>query len=524
MSSSGSNTTGIAAAAASSSNSSGSGSSSSNNVNITDQVGGQSGEGNSNSSSGSSSGSNTNANTSSHAGTSSRYQRNQVAQTLDDVMRAPSSTLPDVVVLDSLPEGLGRKENLDPKEDLWLSTADGRYSTAIIPLRVGEAPYIETFYVHKHILLKSEYFEKALCGEFRESIAQSIDLPDENPAIFHFLVAYLYEGKYDPIKPVASVLIPDEDKGKGREVAPDTGAESDSDDSVGSYNSDISAVSRRRRDRRRRREERHWERMRQKHPGMHRPNCNCPQCLSASGPPCWHCQAPRAPPPPVPMPHHHPGVVVVERDIHTRVVDRGQRRAPRRRHNAPPGPAPLTPPEGRGWVPGPADHLNGGGRISGEDLRTWLLAFELHVDVYILANKFVLEGFKREIARVAIDMLETAGADAAIPEVLFLCRKLYEGLPENDALLKMVFARVGFLQPWRRAPEETQDFLLQNPEIAPMLLREMAARREEDFNGRNLPSMERSWFPTHPAVDPISPYQRAGAPHHYHHYRGPPRW
>jgi hypothetical protein len=40
-------------------------------------------------------------------------------------MRAPSSTLPDVIVLESLPEGLDRKEVLDPKEDLWLTSADG---------------------------------------------------------------------------------------------------------------------------------------------------------------------------------------------------------------------------------------------------------------------------------------------------------------------------------------------------------------------------------------------------------------
>ena len=46
-------------------------------------------------------------------------------QTLDDVMRDPSSTLPDVVVLDSLPDGSDRKDVLDPKEDLWLSTSDG---------------------------------------------------------------------------------------------------------------------------------------------------------------------------------------------------------------------------------------------------------------------------------------------------------------------------------------------------------------------------------------------------------------
>lgn len=46
-------------------------------------------------------------------------------RTLDDVMRAPSATLPDVIVLEGLPDGLDRREVLDPKEDLWLSTADG---------------------------------------------------------------------------------------------------------------------------------------------------------------------------------------------------------------------------------------------------------------------------------------------------------------------------------------------------------------------------------------------------------------
>ena len=47
------------------------------------------------------------------------------AGTLGDVMRGPSVTAPDVVVLDSLPEAPVRKDVLDPNEDLWLSTADG---------------------------------------------------------------------------------------------------------------------------------------------------------------------------------------------------------------------------------------------------------------------------------------------------------------------------------------------------------------------------------------------------------------
>ena len=187
------------------------------------------------------------------------------------------------------------------------------------------------------------------------------------------------------------------------------------------------------------------------------------------------------------------------------------RRPPRRRHGAMPVPPGME--TARPAAPDP-----NAPRISGEDLRTWLLAYELNIDVYILANKFLLEGFKTEIARAAIDMLETAGADAAVPQVLFLCRKLYEGLPENDNLLKMIFARVGFLQPWRQGPDETQDFLVHNPEIAPLLLREMAARREDDLNGRSLPSMERPWYPP---ADPVNPYR---GPHYHPYGRAPPRW
>jgi hypothetical protein len=46
----------------------------------------------------------------------------------------------------------------------------------------------------------------ALCGPYLESNNQTLTFPDEDPGIFHFLVAYVYEGRYDPIKPIASVL------------------------------------------------------------------------------------------------------------------------------------------------------------------------------------------------------------------------------------------------------------------------------------------------------------------------------
>lgn len=79
-----------------------------------------------------------------------------------------------------------------------------RHQSTIIPIRVG--PSAELFNVHKAVLTKSEYFSKALDGDFKEADQQAIDLPEEDPAIFSFVVAYLYEGKFMPIKPISSVL------------------------------------------------------------------------------------------------------------------------------------------------------------------------------------------------------------------------------------------------------------------------------------------------------------------------------
>jgi hypothetical protein len=46
-------------------------------------------------------------------------------RSLDAEMRAPSTTTPDVVVLDRIDDGLRGKKKADPKKDLWLSSVDG---------------------------------------------------------------------------------------------------------------------------------------------------------------------------------------------------------------------------------------------------------------------------------------------------------------------------------------------------------------------------------------------------------------
>lgn len=131
-------------------------------------------------------------------------------------------------------------------------------------------------------------------------------------------------------------------------------------------------------------------------------------------------------------------------------------------------------------------------RIQGEDLRTWLLAYELNLDIYICANRFLMDDFRKAVMRSCVDMLETAGADAAQTEVLQLTKKLYSSVPEIDPLLKMVLARVGFLQPllWKRAPEETSEFLVSNPELAAAILRETVMRHDAISGIAALPSME----------------------------------
>ncbi|KAK3498626.1 hypothetical protein B0T13DRAFT_271539 [Neurospora crassa] len=511
----------------------------------------------------------------------SQQYANLRSQTLGDVMREPGSRAPNVMVLEAMPEetsGRKRETTLSSKEDLWLSTADGRYNSTIIPIRVGEAPQAQIFYVHKHILLKIEYFEKALCGNFRESETQSIELSEEDPAIFHYLIAFLYERKFEPIKPAASVLVPDKQKGKGKDAMETNGGGAGGIDPENNNNSDDSeidtdlsaAVALRRRQQRER--QRGWDRANGKHPGRHRPNCGCPRCVVEPGPPCWSCFAPRSPLPPPgigtsytptgtrpPFPHP-PGPEYRHRPYPERLLqgDRLGAGANRRRPGGrarlaappPPPPPPLVPPATTQTLPPappaqvsslfssskqpPLSLINstsspteGNTRLSTPaDLRTWLLCYEHTLSVYILANKFLLDDFKAEIARYVIDMLESAGTDAAVPQVLFLCKRLWEGLPESDPLLKMVFARVGFLQPWRsrssgyvygsgnrdgvrggngerinengkrrrsghgdeegmttgkKTDEEIGDWLHQNPEIVTAVLVEMAARREEDF-------------------------------------------
>ncbi|KAF5582192.1 DNA polymerase theta subunit [Fusarium pseudoanthophilum] len=397
------------------------------------------------------------------AGNAERAGSTVTVHTLADAMGVPQ---PQVIVIDRVYEEEKEEHLPSTTEDLWVSSADGRYCSAPVPIRVGPFNNMQTFYVHKDILVQAEWFQKALCGNFREASEQLIDLPEEDPAIFHFLVAFLYEGCYEPIKPAASVLEPEVDKGKGIEVDPEPADASDSSSSSSSSSSGSSGTSWRRRRRARQTRLAEAEETQEKHPGHHRPGCSCPRCLARRDfSRCWQCGAQRS------------------REGNTPVPVPYGRGAPRRGIH-PPGvfPPPVN-------IPMPPQQ-NQPERITGEDLRTWFLAYELNLDVYICATRYLMDDFRKAVMRSCVDMLETAGWDAAQPKIMHLCRKLYRSVPEVDDLLKMVMARVGFLQPllWKRAPVETSEFLVSNPELAATILRETVMRHSQPT--ADLPSME----------------------------------
>lgn len=127
-----------------------------------------------------------------------------------------------------------------------------------------------------------------------------------------------------------------------------------------------------------------------------------------------------------------------------------------------------------------------------DDIRSWVMAYTLSIDVYVCAEKFLMYEFKGCIAECIVHNFEVAGVDAAQPEVLQSCKKLHAGLINSDVLLKKVFARVGFLlaRLWKNFPEETHNFWMEYPEVGALIMKETMERRDAD-SGDILPAMER---------------------------------
>jgi len=131
-------------------------------------------------------------------------------------------------------------------------------------------------------------------------------------------------------------------------------------------------------------------------------------------------------------------------------------------------------------------------RMTQEDLRTWSAAYSLSIEVYVCADRYLMQDFKVAISAFIINSFEVAGLQAALPAVLHSCRTLHGGVSPMDPLLKKVFARVGFLQArlFKNFQEETQSFFSENSELAFLIMKEMVERREEDIKD-DLPSMDR---------------------------------
>jgi hypothetical protein len=69
-------------------------------------------------------------------------------------------------------------------------------TSAIITICVGSEQRL--FAGHEDVLCQSPFFQAACKGQFLESNAKRINLPDEQPEILSSVLEYLYKGDYYP--------------------------------------------------------------------------------------------------------------------------------------------------------------------------------------------------------------------------------------------------------------------------------------------------------------------------------------
>ncbi|KAL0264452.1 hypothetical protein SLS55_000402 [Diplodia seriata] len=85
-------------------------------------------------------------------------------------------------------------------EDVKSTPSSGTNSpamtSAIITLCIGRDQRL--FAAHEDVLCHSPYFQAVCKGQFFNSTARRIDLPDEEPEVFSSVLEYLYKGDYYP--------------------------------------------------------------------------------------------------------------------------------------------------------------------------------------------------------------------------------------------------------------------------------------------------------------------------------------
>ncbi|KAI2629722.1 hypothetical protein GGR54DRAFT_276577 [Hypoxylon sp. NC1633] len=122
------------------------------------------------------------------------------------------------------------------------------------------------------------------------------------------------------------------------------------------------------------------------------------------------------------------------------------------------------------------------GRTAAESLSPLTLGDEkfmgslhLHADVYILAGKLQYAGLQLCLLSICKTVVDRLGPRHADPDFLSLCLQLHKELPETDHLVKLVFRRLGGLQPhlWKNHAKETAQFFHDHPEVAVLMSKEM---------------------------------------------------
>ncbi|KAB2580733.1 putative btb poz-like protein [Lasiodiplodia theobromae] len=91
---------------------------------------------------------------------------------------------------------MSRRMESEVKSTPSSGTNSPALTSAIITVCVGRDQRL--FAAHEDVLCHSPYFQAVCKGQFFNSTARRIDLPDEEPEVFSSVLEYLYKGDYYP--------------------------------------------------------------------------------------------------------------------------------------------------------------------------------------------------------------------------------------------------------------------------------------------------------------------------------------
>ena len=100
------------------------------------------------------------------------------------------------MVATQAPQLAGMSRHIRSQLSLTHNGFDSTLTSAIITICVGHEQRL--FAGHEEVLCRSPFFEAACKGQFFESNARRINLPDEHPEVLSAVLEYLYKGDYHP--------------------------------------------------------------------------------------------------------------------------------------------------------------------------------------------------------------------------------------------------------------------------------------------------------------------------------------